>query len=175
MSDIKRDKKQKIRKMAVTILAAILLVCLYVVIFRFSDQNGETSGSVSREVTEVIIKQVDKMTGRKWTADMKAALVEYWEHPVRKLGHFSEYALMAVILFVMWIPWIPRKKRFYFLIIMWVFLSAAFDEAHQLFVAGRSGNPLDVMLDTGGGCFGLLVSTIICTIILRVRNRKKGK
>ena len=78
---------------------------------------------------------------------------------------------MGVLLFVIWSQWIPRNRVFCCLILAWVFLSAGADEIHQLFVNGRDGNMMDVLIDTLGGAFGLFVSFRIA----RLFRRRRGK
>lgn len=45
-------RSSKKRKMAVSVMAAILLVLLYRLIFVFSGQDGEESGSLSAMISE---------------------------------------------------------------------------------------------------------------------------
>ena len=129
------DKKQKGIKVAVSILAAMFLVVLYFVIFLFSGQEGKESGKISRKVTKTIVNEVNELGRKQWTEEMKEALVSLWENPVRKMAHFSEYALMGILVFLIWFPWMKRGWRLYLLVIAWVFVSAALDEFHQTFVA----------------------------------------
>ena len=102
-----------------------------------------------------------------WTEEMKDALVAAWEHPVRKGAHFSEYALMAILLYLIWAPWIKRGFGLYLMIILWVFASAGLDELHQTFVAQRDGNFIDVMIDTAGAAFGIAVLLFIVSHVKR--------
>ena len=57
------------------------------------------------------------------------------------------------------------------------FLYACSDEIHQLFVNGRSGEFTDVLLDTCGAGFGILVvitmSLICCKISEKLKNHKE--
>jgi VanZ family protein len=80
----------------------------------------------------------------------------------RKLGHLTEYAFFAVLL---WRAvrhhtahhkrlWDWRHARITLVIIA---LYATSDEIHQCFVPGRQGAVTDVLLDTLGGSVGLLV------------------
>ena len=78
---------------------------------------------------------------------------------------------MGVLLFVIWSQWIPRNKVLTLMILSWVFLSAGLDEIHQLFVDGRDGNVLDVLIDTLGGAFGLFVSFRIARLFRRHRGK----
>lgn len=143
------------RKIVISIIAGILLVTLYCVIFVFSAQDGEVSGSLSALISEKCAELINSIARKNWSEDVIKSLALYFEHPIRKLAHFSEYAMMGILVYVLWRPWKPRGKRLYFLVILWVFLSAASDEFHQTFVPGRDGNLLDVLLDSCGGTFGM--------------------
>lgn len=167
------DQKNKRIHLAVSIVAAIFLVMLYCVIFLFSEQDGATSGALSHEVSKWIVASWEKITHPAWTADIRTSMIEYWEHPVRKLAHFSIYAVMGILVFLVWNPWMRKGFKRNMLVIAWVFVSASLDEWHQTFVADRCGNFLDVLLDTSGGCFGLLLCMLCVRIYLSMR-RKKG-
>lgn len=155
-SKTKNSGQNKIfyRKMAVSVVAAVFLVALYALIFVFSGQDGETSGGFSRMISEKCVELVKSLSGKDWSAAVMDAMAEYFEHPIRKLAHFAEYAVMAVLVYAMWRPWKERNKRLYCLVILWIAVSAAVDEMHQLFIPDRYGNLADVLLDTCGGAFG---------------------
>lgn len=146
------------RRMMVSIVAGILLIGLYWLIFSFSAQDAEESGSLSAFLSEKCAEFWNALSGRHWSDAMIQSMGEYFEHPIRKLAHFGEYAVMGVLVYLIWRPWLQRGKRLYFLILIWVFLSAAADEFHQTFVPGRYGSFTDVMLDTAGGLSGCFVS-----------------
>lgn len=148
----------------VTIVAALLLFFLYSIIFSFSDQNGEQSGGLSYRISERCVEIVNTLVGGQWTQGMMDDLAAYWEHPIRKLAHLFEYACMGVLVYSMWRPWWERGRRLYLLVIVWVFTSAAGDELHQLFIPGRYGSFLDVLLDTVGGACGVL----FCVMMERI-------
>jgi len=165
--NVSKDKK----RIAVSIVAAIFLVILYITIFNFSEQDGEASGNLSHEVTKWIVEGWERITAGNWTEEVKNAWISYWEHPIRKLAHFSEYAVMGILVFGVWHPWIRTGWKRNLLIIAWVFISAALDEWHQTFIADRCGNFMDVLLDTSGGCFGL----IVCLVFMKICSLRKGK
>jgi VanZ family protein len=88
--------------------------------------------------------------------------VERLHHLFRKCGHLTEYAVLALVL------WraihqpdkkIPRAWRWdeAGLALAVVFLYAASDEFHQIFVPTRTPLVSDVMIDTLGGALGLLL------------------
>ena len=142
-------------KICITIICSSLLLALYVMIFSFSAQNGEQSGSLSALVSEMCAEFLNTITGKNWTDTFVKSLAEYFENPIRKLAHFAEYAVMGVFVYLLWRQWMERGKKLYILVIVWVFVSAAMDELHQLFVPDRCGNLWDVLLDTCGGIFGM--------------------
>lgn len=154
-----------------TVPAAVLLLALYMLIFGFSAQDGEQSGSLSQLFSEKCVELLNTISGGHWSSVLRAELAEYFEHPIRKLAHFSEYACMGVLLWLLWKQWLQKGRRLYLLIVGWVFLSAAADELHQYFVPGRYASPADVLLDTCGGACGLL----LCLWLERIQRNKKQK
>jgi VanZ family protein len=92
---------------------------------------------------------------------MSQSRVEAIHHLTRKCAHLTEYAVLALLL---WRalrqpvkndprPWGWPKAG---LALAIVFLYAASDEFHQIFVPTRSPLVSDVFIDTAGGAAGLL-------------------
>lgn len=157
--------KTRNRKIIVSLVAAILLACLYFAIFSFSEQDGETSGSLSLKISEKCVELLNTFSGKHWTRDFKENLASYFEHPIRKLAHFAEYACMGILVSILLSEWMQKKKSRCLLTTLWVFLSAAADEMHQLFVPGRYGSFADVCLDTCGGIFGMICLAFVLKIL----------
>lgn len=153
----------------ISVCAGILLIILYVIIFSFSAQDGEQSGSLSRAISEKCVEVLNSFSGRKWSQTMREELAAYFEHPIRKLAHFSEYTCMGVLVFVLWSQWLKRRRALYLITVVWVSVSAAADEIHQLFVPDRYGSIADVCLDTCGGVFGLLFCVLLGNLAARHR------
>lgn len=171
-----------LKKYLITVAAGVLLFLLYGMIFAFSAQDAEESGSVSRYVSEKCVEAADILSGRTWTEAFKEALEARIEHPIRKLAHFSEYACMGILVYTLWRQWKRRGRGLYLLTVIWVFLSAAGDELHQYFIPGRWASPADVLLDTCGGVFGMLMCIFLESILERkdfqghfIRRRRKVK
>ncbi len=70
-----------------------------------------------------------------------------WDTVLRKGAHMSEFAILAVLL------WRALGAELWALALSIAY--AASDEAHQLFVRGRHGSPVDVAIDTVGILVGL--------------------
>ena len=106
---------------------------------------------------------------------MAQADVEKIHLVIRKIGHLTEYAVLAILV---WRalhltknnlpPWSWPKVGGTLLV---VFLFAASDEFHQSFVPTRTPQVSDVLIDTAGGAIGLLV----LWFVQRLRNRRQPK
>lgn len=77
---------------------------------------------------------------------------------VRKLGHWSEYFILALLLMRAVREQFPTRRQRSLLIWSWVLatLYAAGDEWHQSFVPSRSASGLDVLIDSLGAICGAL-------------------
>lgn len=75
---------------------------------------------------------------------------------LRKVAHFSEYALLAALL---WRAVRARARGDRALILAWAVAVAyaATDEFHQTLVSGRVGTPRDVLIDAAGAAVAVLV------------------
>jgi VanZ family protein len=71
-----------------------------------------------------------------------------WDTILRKLAHVAEYAILGALL--------GRAVRRPGVALALGVLYAVSDEVHQVFVEGRHGSPLDVLIDTAGIVAGLL-------------------
>ena len=91
---------------------------------------------------------------------MSADKVEQLHHLFRKCGHLTEYAILALLLWrTIRQPEKNRRRPWRWdeagLALAIVFLYAASDEFHQVFVPHRTALVSDVMIDTVGGAAGL--------------------
>ncbi|MBR6119679.1 MAG: VanZ family protein [Oscillospiraceae bacterium] len=84
---------------------------------------------------------------------------------VRKLAHFTEYAVLGALL---WLDWRLLGRDGLLLPLGAGLLFAAGDELLQTFIPGRSGELLDVLLDFSGVLAAVLPARLI-------RKRKENK
>lgn len=155
----------------ISLCAGTLLIILYVLIFSFSAQNAEKSGALSRSISAMCVNTFNFFAGGRMGGSLMEQFIQGFEGPIRKLAHFTEYACMGILVYVLWSQWMKQGKRLYLLTVVWVAVSAAADEIHQLFVPGRDGNIPDVCLDTCGGVFGLLFCILAGRFLARRRKR----
>lgn len=164
----------KTGKIIYTVFAGILLLLLYYIIFCFSAQDGETSGGISLKVSGMGVSFWNDLMNRGWDKEMLSQLALYLEHPIRKLAHFTEYGLMGFLQYSILYCNVQKRKIVLTVTLIWVTVSAASDEIHQLFVPGRWGSLSDVILDICGGIFGILMCILVIKIIKNIRkNRAK--
>lgn len=130
------------------IFAVLSIVCM-IIIFRFSADNAEESTEKSDFFVNIL-------------ESLPIALRKNLSFIIRKTAHFSIYALLGFLISGIFF----KKEIFYTLSVC--FLYACTDEIHQYFVAGRSCRFQDVMIDTAGSFFGIL----IFILIMKLLNRK---
>lgn len=153
------------------ITSIVPTTALLFLIFGFSAQDGETSGSLSFEISLFLVKLFSPLLPASTT---EAGLIEYAEliHLyVRKAAHMTEYFLLALSLQLPLAAWLSKlafwKTRIVTGFVCTVIL-AALDEFHQTFVPGRSGNLLDVCIDSTGA-----VLASLCLYFIYLIHKKK--
>ena len=141
-----------------------------VVIFLFSAQNdtqsGDTSGVIVRWFLSLIYPGFES-----FSPERHLALLEVWHTIIRKCAHFTEYAVLAML--VSNALRLAGKFRWKLPVI----ISAAYavtDEIHQYFVPGRACRLLDVTIDTSGAAFGTAVFAL-GIFLLNKRHRKTAQ
>jgi len=90
-------------------------------------------------------------------SDLKVGSAKiFWEIVFRKIAHVGEYVILAWLVFRIFRNLNGHGYgRSFFSTLVIVFLYAASDEFHQTFIAQRSGNPVDVLVDVLGALFGI--------------------
>ena len=147
------------------IIRAVLLILVIVIssiIFGFSAQDGETSGGISKRVI-TIIADVFNLNG-----DTRNIFIEKGEGVIRKLAHFGIYTLLGLASMGFIATFNLKRKNQILITIVWGFLYASTDELHQMFINGRNASFLDVLLDTSGVIFGILLIIIYFKIHKRL-------
>ena len=147
------------------IIRAVLLILVIVIssiIFGFSAQDGETSGGISKGVI-TIIADVFNLNG-----DTRNIFIEKGEGVIRKLAHFGIYTLLGLASMGFIATFNLKRKNQILITTVWGFLYASTDELHQMFINGRNASFLDVLLDTSGVIFGILLIIIYFKIYKRL-------
>jgi VanZ family protein len=149
-------------KMRRKVVKWLLVITWMVIIFIFSNQNGDQSGHNNKFVIEAL-----KNIG----INLDTILGSIDNYLIRKLGHMTEYFILFHLLYNA----LCDKYNFWkasLASIAVVFIYACSDEFHQRFIPGRGPSFKDVMIDTGGGSLAL-IGRIIVTHKKRSDKEKK--
>lgn len=135
----------------------VLLVSMTIIwmgiIFTYSNQKAIASDKVSGSFINNTIVKIYKIFNNDASEKKIKEVVSFWNYPVRKAAHFTEYLILGILVFFMFREF--GIKNIYVMFLL-CFLYAYSDEFHQLFVLGRDGNFFDVILDTIGSITGIL-------------------
>lgn len=140
------------------ILMFILLIFVLFTIFMFSNQNSKESGDISKKVGRDVVTVIDTVTNQKIEGKLtKEKFVKKKLYYIRKIAHITEYIILAIVLLGLISQYKVLNYKYILISIGVCILFACFDEAHQLFIKGRTGKIIDIVIDT----FGILTGTLI--------------
>ena len=148
-------------------LTLLPVLALMTGIFCFSAQPAElsqqTSGGIVNWLLRLLVPDYAALDPAR-QAEMEHIAAKI----VRKGAHFAEYALLGAALLGHVLAWRARRGLRRPRALAWGLGTAyaASDELHQLFVPGRSGELLDVLLDSAGVAVG------VALLWLLLRKRK---
>lgn len=159
---IPRGKRQIL--LALNILAILLLLCF---IFGNSLLDGEKSGEMSASVLDFlhpILRPVAELFSREPVTE------ESLHHLVRKLAHFTEFAVLACFSALLLLRLCGRWRTPYLgYLLFGTLLAAVTDEFIQSFT-GRGSGVRDVVLDFCGALTGMALTFLLSALI-----RRRGK
>lgn len=144
---------------------------LMVLIFCFSAKPADLSGQHSMVLAKAVLTTYEHVAGQRIPEADAPGILEVIDHVVRKTAHFCEYALLACTILLHLLALHKKGSVLYLVSILISAVYAATDEFHQTFVAGRSGQFSDVLLDTSGAVTGALFFYILLTLVRRRRTR----
>lgn len=155
------------------ILFIILVIATCCIIYSFSNQDGEESGSISSNLVKQIVTifKIDENSNREFLKQMEVF--------IRKMAHFSIYAILGIWLMCLMETFFYDKEWAFNTKIKWRmtiagflgFIYACSDEIHQSFIPERSMQLSDIFLDT----LGILSGIVFIAIILYIRKHKYEK
>lgn len=153
--------KRKALCAVLTLLTAALLLW----IFSNSLKNSQESASQSGAVREWIQTILDALF---------SGSVVISSHAVRKLAHFSEYALLGAMLLFTWRAYTAERKRLLFPALV-AALAPFLDEGLQFFSEGRAPMLSDVGIDLLGCAAGFLFAWVVLALASACRKHKRDK
>lgn len=140
-----------------------------------SSMDTDESNSKSMKTIDKAIESTLKITNKTGITDKHPGqkrmnkIIKKLNKPVRKLAHAIEYLLLTILLiFIFKNSGVVGKKKYLFALLICI-LYASIDEYHQTFVSGRTGQVLDILIDTIGGIIGCILDIFRSEIL---KNKK---
>lgn len=134
---------------------AILTIVTFIVIFIFSSQNGNKSGSTSRNFTRKVVEilRIDKNLDE----NQEDLLIENLQYLIRKLAHFTIYAIAGMNMMGFINTYDVKMKNKLIVVLVIGIIYAISDEIHQMFAGDRTPAVKDVFIDSFGVLFGSFI------------------
>lgn len=178
-----------------TISITLIVICMSI-IFIFSsmpsEESNEKSKATIKETIEIINKapvskqneslsQTESGNTEKGTKTIKEnnaqnqkeeQLIEKLNQPLRKCMHATEYLILSILILNWLRNYDIKKWKAIVVSVITSFLYACTDEFHQLFVAGRTSQFTDVLIDTSGAIIGAIIFSILMAIISKSKFTK---
>lgn len=147
----------------------ILTVVWMAVIFLFSAKPGDESERQSlragKIVCSIFVPGYDNMSEQE-----QISMAESIDYPVRKAAHATEYAILAGLMLGIAVTLSINWKHLLEVVFVAV-VYASTDEFHQLFVPGRSGRFIDVLIDGIGALIGVLIVFLVYKLVCKIKNK----
>ena len=148
----------------------ILTVVWMAVIFLFSAKPGDESERQSlragKIVCSIFVPGYDNMSEQE-----QISMAESIDYPVRKAAHATEYAILAGLMLGIVVTSLINWKHLLVAVLVAV-VYASTDEFHQLFVPGRSGRFIDVLIDGTGALIGVLIVFLVYKLVCKIKNKR---
>ena len=151
----------------IKLLSFIPTALLLFLIFGFSAQDGESSGSLSFQISLFLVRLASPLLPAAMSEEVLIERAELIHYFVRKAAHMTEYFLLALSLQLPFAAFSSGRLSMKIRILLGfaaTILFAALDEFHQSFVPGRSGNLTDVCIDSAGALIASLCLIIFYSI-----------
>ena len=149
-----KQRGANIKKIIIILLPLAWMAMIFYLSHQPAEQSAELSGGIVANLIEIFHLPVT-------------------EHFVRKAAHFSEYAVLGILvvnavrLFV--------SNHFLWTSVVVCSLYSVTDELHQLFIPGRSCQVSDMLLDTAGSAAGVLLWWLVICLMKKRKQVLRDK
>lgn len=152
------------KKILKIIFMLVIATSWMLFIFKLSSMSSKNSNGKSTNIISMFIEDTLDITNDYGITNSHPS-DEKLEHaselinaPMRKVIHASVYFVLAFFSMTLWNIIFDHKHYIATLIVSFSICVcfAISDEFHQTFIAGRTGRPLDVLIDSAGAIVGLL-------------------
>jgi len=138
------------KKRIIILLSWIAVILWMLLIFNLSSQTADHSDKLSKGIVAVVVEMIEKVA-HGFDIDTSG-----FNHIIRKLAHFFAYLVLGVLVMNALSQSGVSGMRACVFALGICTLYAVSDEVHQLFVPGRSGQAMDVLIDSAGAVAGMI-------------------
>lgn len=154
-------------------ICLVLAVCWMSVIFAFSARNADLSTQDSMSIG-ILFGKLIVPSFADMDSNMQVSFADMVDHPIRKMAHATEYAVLGFLLVGSYADRQKKWGRMLGVPILAGSLYAVSDELHQLFVPGRSCELTDMLIDSSGVVAGTFAGLFLF-VYWAGRKRQKKK
>lgn len=144
------------------IIYIIFTLFSMLLIFNFSNENNTSSNNLSKGLIDKSIKVYENITKTKID---NRKVIKKINYPVRKVAHYTIYLLLGFSIYNLLLLTNIKYKEITTIILGTLY--ALTDEFHQLFIGGRTGQFIDVLID--------MLGIISIVLLLKKVNHLKNK
>ena len=170
--------KNALKKRIAFLVFLVLTILWMSVIFGFSSNDAAESTVQSNTVTEIILRIFNRDFD-EMSPEEQQRLIDSCDGIVRKFAHFTAYAILGFLWYhtLFFAPggFFNNKRRIIGFTFAPCVLFAVTDEYHQTLVDGRAGRFTDVIIDSAGVAFGIIMSVLLSVIVGMVALKKPRK
>lgn len=155
------------RKVILSMLLFIFAILWAIGIYKLSAMNTQNSNGKSTDIIAMFIEDTLDVTNEYGitnshpTNSKLVRISQLINAPIRKVMHASVYLVLA-FLAIVFFNVLMNNKHYWIALILALTFSIGFamsDEIHQTYVSGRTGQFLDVVIDSIGALVGIFIYT----------------
>ena len=150
------------------IFSWVLVVLWMFNIYYLSSMDSELSNTKSKDTINTVVESSVVVTNKDISKDNLNIIVNVLNKPLRKCMHSFVFFVLVILFINAFNNSNIRNYKCYLFSIVLSFIYACFDEFHQLYVIGRTGQLMDIGIDMIGVLIGVLV-IYIYRLFVKVR------
>ncbi len=168
---VDRDRRARTGFLLVAVMLSLCVLGNMILIFCMSAEGTDASADRSNGVTDAVVDVVYPNLNER-PIEEQETIFQKTSHLVRKMAHFSEFALLGFLTALL-VRHLSARIRFLRPLLQWTIpavfclLYAVSDEVHQIF-SGRGPAVKDVLIDFAGALFGQLTAHLLIRLFYRL-------
>lgn len=177
----KNNQLKPKRKLISKIICLVLVVSWLFVIFTLSGMNSNESNSKSKSTLNALMQDTINITNKTGitnihpTKEKRESIINKINPTMRKFAHATEFIILAILIMICLRVFKVKPFLSFVVTILTSFMFALFDEYHQTFITGRTGQFSDSLIDTAGALIGALFVLLIIYLHNRHIEKKRQR